>query len=211
MDIDWFGHSCFRLRSTAGVVVTDPPADGSGVSLPRLRADVVTISHGHPGHANLSAIDGDPFVVDGPGEYEVKGTVVQGVRVAHDDRGGQARGLVTAYCIHGDDVVVCHLGDLGHLPTQEQRDALGSIDVLLVPVGGTTTLGPAQAAEVVGLLDPALVVPMHFRSPQRPDLEPLSRFLQEMGVVEPPPVPTLSVTRLQLPTEPQVVVLALRP
>jgi L-ascorbate metabolism protein UlaG (beta-lactamase superfamily) len=208
MDIEWFGHSCFRLRSSAGSVVADP-FDPTYGALPRgVRPDIVTVSHDHRGHAHVASLAGAaPFVIDGPGEYEVEGIFVIGVRMAHDVHGGSERGCSVAYCVVLDDVTVCHLGDLAHAPTQEQLEHLGDVDVLLIPVGGGHTLGPAQAVEVVNLIEPSIIVPMHFRSPVRPELEPVSRFLKEMGVAEAPPLPSLSLTRVQLPEEPQVVLL----
>ena len=139
MELLWHGHSCFELRAPEGVVVVDPH---SGLKDAQIEADILAISHGHPGHSNVGAVAGEPFVIDGPGEYEIGGVFVVGVHVAHDARSGGDRGLTTAYCIAADGVTVCHLGDLARRPTQEQVEALGTADVLLVPVGGDHTLGP---------------------------------------------------------------------
>jgi len=207
VDIVWYGHSCFRLRSPLGFVVMDPFQKASALRVPRLKAGVVTVSHDHPGHNNIHAVKSDPFVIDGPGEYEVKGVFVVGVRTFHDGRDGARLGLNTAYCVTADDVTVCHLGDLGHRPTQAQVETLGSVDVLLVPVGGQTTIGAALAAEVVSLIDPALVIPMHFRSSAREDLDSVDKFLKEMGAGQPEPQEMLRVGGGRLPEEPQVVLL----
>ncbi len=207
MDIYWYGHSCFRIRSTCGFVVMDPFQKDLGLPLGRLTADIVTVSHDHAGHNNVKAVKGQPFVVDGPGEYEVSGIFVVGVRTAHDDRGGTQRGLNTAYCITVDDVTVCHLGDIGHRPTQSQVEEIGSVDVLLVPVGGSSTIGAALAAEIVGLIDPSLVVPMHYRSKARDDLEPVDKFLKEFGAGQVEPQEMLRVMAGRFPDEPEVALL----
>lgn len=210
MDIEWYGHSCFRLRGAQGIVVTDPYGPTDEGRSGALRADIVTVSHAHPGHDRVTSVDGPPFVIDGPGDYELRGIFVTGLRMAHDQEGGARRGHTTAYCVLLDDLSVCHLGDLGHRPSQEHVEAIGNVDILLVPVGGGNSLGPAQAAEVVRLLDPSIVIPMHCRSGARPELEPVARFLKEMGVDAAPPVPSLSITRGQLPEEPELVVLTPR-
>jgi L-ascorbate metabolism protein UlaG (beta-lactamase superfamily) len=210
MDIHWYGHSCFRLRAAEGIVVMDPYGRQTGLKLPRPRADIVTVSHDHPGHNAVAAVQGEPFVIDGPGEYEVRGIFVSGTRLAHDARNGGNLGFSTAFSVTADEVTVCHLGDIGHRPTQAQVEALGQVHVLLVPVGGHNTIGAALAAEIVNLIDPSYIVPMHYRQPGRPELEPVDKFLQEMGVAASEPQDALKVTAARLPEEPQVVVLELR-
>jgi L-ascorbate metabolism protein UlaG (beta-lactamase superfamily) len=207
VDIFWYGHSCFRIRSSSGFVVLDPYGKELGRPLGRPTADLVTVSHDHAGHNNVKAIKGKPFVVDGPGEYEVKGIFVVGVRTAHDGRKGEERGLNTAYCISVDGITVCHLGDLGHRPTQAQVEKIGDIDVLMIPVGGSSTVGAALAAEIVSLLDASIVIPMHFRSEARQDLDPVDKFLKEVGAGETEPLEMLRVFEGRFPEEPQVVVL----
>lgn len=207
MDIYWYGHSCFRIRSSSGFVVMDPFSKEIGLSVPRLTGDIVTVSHDHPGHNNVTAVKGKPFTITGPGEYEVKGIFVIGVQTAHDSVGGTQRGLNTAYCVNVDDITVCHLGDLGHRPTQAQVEELGTVDVLLVPVGGVNTIGPAVAAEVVSLIEPSLVVPMHYRSEARDDLEPVERFLNAMGAGQLEPQEMLRVMSGRLPEETQATLL----
>jgi L-ascorbate metabolism protein UlaG (beta-lactamase superfamily) len=210
MDIQWYGHSCFRLRATEGVVMMDPYGKDAGLKPPRLRADIVTVSHDHPGHNHVAAAQGEPYIIRGPGEYEVRGVFVVGVRLGHDARGGGNLGFSNAFCVTAEDVTVCHLGDLGHRPTQAQVEALGQVDVLLVPVGGHNTIGAGLAAEVVNLIDPGYVIPMHYHSPGRPELEPVEKFLQEMGVTHASPQEVLKVAAGRLPEEPQVVLLELK-
>jgi L-ascorbate metabolism protein UlaG (beta-lactamase superfamily) len=211
MEITWLGHSCFRLRGREGVVVTDPFDKSVGYSLGRVTADVVTVSHRHPHHEHFSGVtstEGEPRLLDGPGEYEVKGIVIAGLRTFHDGEGGKTRGKNTAFLIEMEDVVVCHLGDLGHVLTAQQAEAMSDVDVLLVPVGGYTTINAAQAAEVISLIEPKIVVPMHYRTPGGPpDLEPVERFLRQMGVPSAEPQPRLAITSGSLPEVTQVVLL----
>lgn len=208
MEIDWFGHACFRLRGRDGTVVTDPYSKGIGLSFPRPRADIVTISHGHPGHEFAEGVKGEPRVLDGPGEYEIKNIFVTGVRTAHDKKGGRERGSNTVYVIEMDGLTICHLGDLGHVPTQPQAEAFGDVNVLLVPVGGVSTIGGGDAAEIVSLLEPQIVIPMHFQLPDLAfKLDTPAKFFREMGIKAPEAVPSLKVTKDSLPKETQVVLL----
>ncbi|MFQ5875176.1 MAG: MBL fold metallo-hydrolase, partial [Dehalococcoidia bacterium] len=157
MEITWYGHSCFRLRGKAATVVTDPYSGNYGYTLPRIRADIVTISHHHPDHDYARGIKGNPKVIEGPGEYEIRGVFITGIPTFHDRRRGRDRGSNTVFLFDIDDLRVCHLGDLGHVLDQSQVEALGDIDVLLIPVGSVYTINAAQAADVVSLLEPKIV------------------------------------------------------
>lgn len=208
MEITWYGQSCFRLRSRGLSVVTDPYNPTTGLKLPRLTATIVTVSHDHEDHNNVSAVRGSPFVISGPGEYEIEGIFVIGVATWHDDKGGRELGRNTAYLIEFEDLTICHLGDLGHVLSQEQVEQLGDIDVLLVPVGGRSTITGTRAAEVVGLLEPKIVVPMHYKVPGlKAQIETANRFLKELGVEGPEHVDTLTVTAGATPDETRVVLL----
>jgi L-ascorbate metabolism protein UlaG (beta-lactamase superfamily) len=208
MDITWFGHSCFRLSDRGVTIVTDPPSDDMGYDRPRIRADVVTISHEHPGHNNRIGFRGGPKVFDGPGEYEVKDVFITGIATYHDTRSGASRGLNTVFLFEFDGVTICHLGDLGHVPTQSEVEALSSVDVLLIPVGGVNTIDPSKASEVISLIEPLLVVPMHYKTPvEKAKLQTLDKFLKEMGLSPMPAQPELKVTKSSLPSDTQVVVL----
>jgi L-ascorbate metabolism protein UlaG (beta-lactamase superfamily) len=187
LDVTWHGLSCFRLRGRSASAVTDPFAPSIGMKLPKLEADVVTVSHGHPNHSNVDAVaTKNAFVVDGPGEYEVKGITVFGIRSFHDGVEGAEEGANTIYVLEIDDVRICHLGDLGHSLDDETVEAIGTpVDVLLVPVGGGKALTAEKAAEVVRAIEPRWVVPMHYRLPGfKADLEGVETFLKEMGVTE---------------------------
>jgi L-ascorbate metabolism protein UlaG (beta-lactamase superfamily) len=209
VDIDWFGQSCFRIREANVTAITDPYDKSIGYSLPRLRADIVTVSHDAPGHSAVSAVKGEPKVLSRPGEYEVKGVFIAGIQTW---RGAVARGEAkeenTVFVFEFGELTVCHLGDLSQVLSQAQVEALPDIHVLLVPVGGGGALDADKAAEIVSLLEPSLVIPMHYRAPcVNLQLDPLSKFLKEMGATEQPLQETLRVSRSQLPEETQVVVL----
>ena len=213
MDITWLGHSCFRLRGRDAAAVTDPCAKSTGYSIGRPAADIVTVSHDHPGHNNVAAIPGSPHIVRGPGEFEISGVLIMGIRTYHDEEHGSHLGRNTAYVLDVDDVRICHLGDLGHVPTPEQVEELGSVDILLAPVGGSNTIDASAAVATVSLLEPKLVIPMHYQTPAaKAELDPLDRFLKEMGA--PTALqerqPKLSVTKSTLPHETKVQVLDYR-
>src|SRR5262245_32710765 len=192
LDVTWHGQSCFRLRGRWASVVTDPFPPWRGPRL-KLDASLVTVSHPHASHSHVQAVR-DAFVIEGPGEYEVAGVTVRGVPTFHDRQQGAEHGDNTVYVIELDDVRVCHLGDLGHPLSDDALEALGNVDVLLVPVGGGAALDGAQAAEVVRQVEPRYVVPMHFGHPTiRSDLAPVDRFLKEMGVAEAEPQSKLNV------------------
>lgn len=208
MEIDWFGHACFRLRGREGTVITDPYTKEIGLSFPRPRGDIVTISHEHPGHRYVDGVKGDPRVLNGPGEYEIKNIFVTGIPTAHDKRGGRDRGPNTVYTIDLDGLTICHLGDLGHVPTQPQAEAFGNVNILLVPVGGVSTINGAEAAEIVSLLEPQVVIPMHYQHADLAfKLDPPTKFFKELGVKPPSEIPSFKVTKDSLPKEMQVILL----
>jgi L-ascorbate metabolism protein UlaG (beta-lactamase superfamily) len=207
MEITWLGHSCFKIKGKEATVVTDPYDETIGYPFPRLNANIVTVSHGHRGHSYLARIDGNPKVVNRPGEYEIKGVFIIGLPNFHDTQQGSQRGKNVAYLIEMEDVRFCHLGDLGHLPSSRQVEELSDPGVLFVPVGGVSALDAKTAAELVRLLRPRVVIPMHYGTAVVPWLEPLSGFIKEMGLREVLPQPKISITSSNLPQETKVVIL----
>lgn len=171
MNIQYYGHSCFKFttkpggRNTDNVVAFIDPFDKYiGLKPPQGRADVVFISHTqHDDHNNEKAIKGDPVVIDTPGEYSAKGINVTGIDSFHDDKEGEERGRNTIFVLETEDIKICHLGDLGTELTPEQIDKIGEIDILLIPVGGNFTIDGKIAAKITQKLEPSLVVPMHFK------------------------------------------------
>ena len=210
MEITWYGHSCFRLtqRSMASVV-TDPfDHHAIGYQPLKLKADIVTTSHDAPGHNYLAAVRGNPRAIHGPGEFEIGGVFITGVRTSVRQKNNGNHLWNTLYVFEYDGVAIAHLGDLMRTPTQTEIEALGTVDVALVPVGGGKGLNAASAAEVVSLLEPGIVIPMHYSTPDCTlELDPLSKFLKEMGLGDVEPVPSLTVRPTTVPDETTVVVL----
>ena len=213
MEITWFGHSCFRLRDRDATVVTDPFDKSLGYELPRVRADIVTVSHDHPHHGHPSAVKGDFKVINSPGEYEIRSVFITGIATYPSRRQGKGdeksenqRNVI--FVFEFDGLSFCHLGDLAQVPTQTQVEALSNIDVLMVPVGGATSLNAAQAAEIISLIEPYIVIPMHYKtSAISLKLDKVDKFLKEMGAPRIEPIDVLKITKSNLPQETQVVVL----
>lgn len=211
MEITWFGHSCFRIKGKEATVVTDPFDEDLGYPLRNPTTDIVTISHDHPHHSFVAGVRGNPRVITGPGEYEIAGVFIYGIGTFHDAEGGRRRGKNTAYLMELDEVRVCHLGDLGHVPSSEQVEEMAGADVLLIPVGGVSTINAAAAAEAINLIEPKIVIPMHFKTEAvNIELEPVDRFLRELGLKGISPEPKLVVTKSNLPEERKVVLLDYR-
>jgi L-ascorbate metabolism protein UlaG (beta-lactamase superfamily) len=190
-------------------VVTDPFPPELGYPPVKANAEIVTVSHQHPSHSCVQAIGGEPKLVTGPGEYEISGVLIIGVASFHDDEKGQQRGKNTIYLMEVDGVSVCHLGDLGHVLSDDEVEEIGNVDVLLLPVGGVHTIGATMAAEVIRQLEPKAVVPMHYQTPAiSRELEPVEKFLKEMGMEPGEPRPKLSFTRSNLPLSTQVFLLS---
>jgi L-ascorbate metabolism protein UlaG (beta-lactamase superfamily) len=209
MEIVWYGHSCFRLNErNIASVVTDPfDHQAVGYSPLNLRGDIVTISHDAPGHNLATSVKGRKHVITGPGEYEIGGVFITGVQTNGRKRGpNEARN--TLYVFDYSGVTVAHLGDLRRVPSQAQVEALGEVNIVLVPVGGGGGLNAAKAVEVISLLEPGIVIPMHYGTPAASlKLAPVTKFLKEMGIGKVDPQPSLKVTRSSIPSETRVVVL----
>lgn len=208
MDITWLGHSCFRIKGKEALVITDPCHPSLGYTLSGLQADIVTLSHFHPGHCYTEAITGEFKEINGPGEYELKGAFVTGIATFHDTEQGEKLGKNTVYLLEMDGMTLCHLGDLGHFPASGLIEAIRDIDVLFSPVGGMSTIAGSTAAEIVRRLTPKIVVPMHYKTSKLVgELETVDRFLKELGIKEMVSQPKLSVNRSSLPSSTQVIVL----
>lgn len=206
MEITWLGHGCFRIRAKEATVVTDPCDKNSGYSLGRPTADLITVSHEDPSHSAVSAVAGDPRVLSGPGEYEISGASVVGVTTWRGK--DKTDGPNIAFVIELEDLRIGHLGGIGHVPTSDQVEEMGNIDILLVPVGGGGAIDAPPAAETVSLLEPKLVIPMHFSTDvDKHNLDPVDRFLKEMGVKAEERHTKIAVTRSSLPEATQVLVL----
>lgn len=210
MEIFPLGHASFKLRGKLATVVTDPYDEKVvGIKFPKhTEADILTISHNHADHNAKISVGGNPFVVEGAGEYEIKGISIIGVSSFHDETNGADRGKNTMYRIEIDGIRVLHLGDLGHVLSSAQVDVVDGIDVLFIPVGGVYTIDAEKAAQVISDLEPRIVIPMHYGTDTyNKNLAPVSVFLKHMGKESVVPVPKLTVSRDKLPAEMQVVVL----
>lgn len=207
MDITWYGLSCFRLNErNHASVVTDPYSPKVGLPALKLKADILTISHDARGHNAATAVSGHQHALTGPGEYEIGDVFIQGIATP---RANTEETRNTTFVFEYSGLTIAHLGDLAKVPTQTQIDALGEVNILLLPVGGGNTLNASQAAEVVSMIEPNLVVPMHYQQAGlKLQLDELDRFLREMGITEATPESNLRITKSSLPEETQVVVLA---
>jgi L-ascorbate metabolism protein UlaG (beta-lactamase superfamily) len=188
-------------------IVTDPYADDLGLPPLKLKADVVTISHDSPGHNALDVIKSEPYVLRGPGEYEIGNVFI--TAIAMHNITAEPPGLNVAYLFDFDGLRVLHLGDLGFVPEQSLVEGLGEVHALLIPVGGGNGLKAAQAAEVVALVEPRFIIPMHYELPGLVvPLDGVDKFLKAMGVTKAQEADTLKFNASDLPEQAQVVVLA---
>lgn len=210
MEITWFGHSCFRLTERSMATVVTDPFDSSviGYEALKLRSDILTISHDAPGHSFSGAVKGFSHIIDGPGEFEIGGVFITGVQTDINGKKAADRPRNTLYVFDYDGLNVAHLGDLKQVPSQTEVEALGNVHIALVPVGGGQALNAAKAAEVVSLIEPNIVIPMHYSTKvAKIQLDPLGKFLKEMGLTSHETQPSLKITRSGLPDETKVIVL----
>ncbi len=210
MEITWYGLSCFRLTErNLATVVTDPfDSQVAGYEPLKLRADILTVSHEAPGHSFTSGVKGFSHLINTPGEFEIGGVFITGIQTNGNDKHDAVEPRNTLYVFDYEGVTVAHLGDLSRVPSQTEIEALGTVHIALVPVGGGGGLNAAKAAEVVSLLEPGFVIPMHYgTSACNLKLAPLSKFLKEMGLGTIKPQPSLKVTKSMIPEETRVVVL----
>ena len=208
MDITWLGHSCFRIKGSQAIIITDPFPPELGYTLGKQTANIITMSHQHPSHSYVKGIGGEPRIIKGPGEYEISGILIIGIATFHDNQRGQVRGKNTVYVMEIDGVSVCHLGDLGHVLSTEQVEEIGGVDVLFLPVGGGSTINAAIAAEVILQLEPNAVIPMHYKTPAiKRELDSVDVFLKEMGIGQIEPRPKLTLSKSNLPLSTQVFLL----
>lgn len=199
MTISWYGQSCFKIVNQGNhlTIITDPFDKSIGLTPPRVTADIITVAHDHADHNNIKAIGGEPFIIDGPGEYELKGVKVLGAASFHNQKKGEEKGLNTIYVIEVDKIRICHLGDLGQERlSDEQIEKIGQVDILLIPVGGTYTIGAKQAITIINQIDPKLVIPMHYQLPNLTvKLDGIEKFLKEIGLGKQKPVEKLTLKK----------------
>jgi L-ascorbate metabolism protein UlaG (beta-lactamase superfamily) len=217
--IYWAGQSCFQIsvsnsRDHSADIVIDPYLEEKvGLKLPNLSADILLVTHEHGDHNNIKGVKGEPFVVQGPGEYEVKGVFIQGIPSFHDDVNGKERGQNTIFVVEAEGIRFCHLGDLGQKTlTDEQLEKIDRVDVLMVPVGGEFTIDSSGAQKVIGQIEPKIVIPMHYALPKlKYKLDDVSKFLKAMGKDSIPAQDKLTVKDSTMPKEGAMEIVVLQP
>lgn len=210
MDITWYGLSCFRLVERGNItIITDPFSESIGLPMPKFKGDLVTISHDSPGHNAADSVKGQQYVLAGAGEYEIGGIFVTGIPLHYiDETTGTHRRNVAYLMKYPNDITVLHLGDLNHVPDQSTIEDFGEVHVALVPVGGGNTLNAAQAADVIALIEPSYIVPMHYATDGlNIELDTVDKFLKAMGVSRVREEDVLRVQAGVLPEQSEVVIL----
>ena len=213
MDIYWYGQACFKLKGKNAAVIIDPfDPEFTGLKVPKdFEADIVLKTHDHQDHNAVSSVGGSPQIFEGPGEYEVKGAVISGIASFHDDNKGAERGLNTIYNVMIDGLNIVHLGDLGQSSlTEDQVNEIDVVDILLIPVGSIYTIDAKAAVGIVSQLEPKIIIPMHYGGVPglKFPLDPVDKFLKEMGAESTTPIAKLSISKDKLLEEPQVIVLS---
>lgn len=211
MDIIWHGHACFEITCDDTTIITDPFEDSLGLAMPELSADIITVSHNSPHHNAIDRVGGQPRVVNRPGEYEIREAFIIGSAIYPPANQAKTmadpRNLV--FFIEIDGITVCHMGDIRHVPTQSQMESFSNVDILLLPVGNGKSLTAAQASEAISLIEPSIIIPMHYELPGITiPLEPLDKFLKEMGLPATEPASKLRISASNLPDETQTVILS---
>jgi L-ascorbate metabolism protein UlaG (beta-lactamase superfamily) len=206
----WHGHACFSLISSDETrILTDPFDEHVGYELPRVEADVVTISHGHFDHCYVTPEMGNPEIVRNPGTTIFRDVRITGVPSFHDNNGGKTRGTNIMFSFKIDDIQIAHLGDLGHTLGPEHVMALGHPQVLLIPVGGTYTIDWQEASRVVETLEPKIVIPMHYKTAALSfPLDTVDNFLQDKVRVRRESYSTIEITPDNLPADQEIIVLS---
>ena len=214
MEIIWHGHSFFEIKSKENKnqvkIAIDPFSDEIGLKVPKVEADILLISHDHYDHNNKSAISGNYFLIDQPGEYEVRGVFVKAIRSFHDKAAGKERGENLIFTIETEDLRVCHMGDFGQKELEEKQiEEIGGVDVLMIPVGGIYTISAKEAIKILEELEPKITIPMHYSLPKlKIKLDSVDKFLKSLGIKSLEPIKKLSIKKEDLsPEEAKIVLL----
>lgn len=216
MKIIWHGQSLFEVitlpkQNGEIKIVIDPFDESLGLRVPKLNADILLTSHQHYDHSNIKAVSGEPFLIDGPGEYEVKGTYIKGISAFHDDSLGKERGKITIFTIETEEMKICHLSDFGQKElTEKQLEEIGEVNILMIPVGGVYTISAREAAAIIKQIEPQIVIPMHYKIPEiKEKLEDLDKFLKVMGVKSSEHLEKLSIKKKDLAVEGETKIIVL--
>lgn len=203
MVISWFGHSCFRLESKDASLLLDRFSPQIGLRPPKIKDDIVLVSHDHYDHNNVQDLPGESFLIKGPGEYEVKGIFIKGIQSYHDKTQGKERGSNTIYLMNIEEMIIAHMGDFGQESlSEDQLNLLGNVDVLLIPVGGVYTINYKEAVEAINQIEPKVVIPMHYKiSGLNLEIDGPEKFLKEMGVTPEKAEKSYRIQKKNLPQE----------
>ncbi len=195
MTLKWFGQAFFKIntKNQKGdeiILAIDPYNKDYGLKPPvKFGADIVLVTHNHKDHNNIGLIKGThlspkPFIISGPGEYEIKGVMIYGIPAYHDNKQGAERGKNTIYLIENEGIRLAHLGDLGQKTLENgQLEQLQGIDILLIPVGGTYTINAKEAAGIISQIEPRIIIPMHYKLPGlKLKLDGVDNFIKEIGL-----------------------------
>lgn len=214
--ITWAGQSCFQIsvsnaKDHSANIVIDPFGE-IGLKIPSFEADILLVTHNHPDHNNVKAVKGSPFLIDGPGEYEIRGVFVQGISSFHDNSEGKERGMNTIYAIEAEEIKFCHLGDFGQKQlTDEQLEKIGAVDILMIPVGGEYTISSSEAQKIIGQIEPKMVIPMHYELPKlKFTLDDVGKFLRAMGKNAVQSQDKLTIKASALPKEGEMEIVVLK-
>jgi len=238
MQIIWHGQSCFQIfvrreKNNQVSIVIDPFDESLGLRVPKLEADILLITHSHHDYNNIKAVSGptsasSPFLISGPGEYEVKEVYIRGIPAWHDNVMGKERGTNTIYTIEAEDLKLCHLGDLGQKElTADQLEKIGEVDILMIPVGGIYTISSKEAPKIMAQIEPKIIIPMHYQVPKLKihpvksreagakqfngvKLDGLDKFLKTMGIKSIESLPKLSIKKKDL-SEEEIKIIVLKP
>jgi L-ascorbate metabolism protein UlaG (beta-lactamase superfamily) len=219
MIINWYGHSCFRIaakgqaaikalsgqtthKSTEATVVIDPFEKKLGLTPPRFKANIALVSHNHYDH-NYTDPFRDAFLINEPGEYEIQGFFIKGIKSFHDNKEGKERGSNIIFKLEAEGIKLVHLGDLGQKElTSSQVEELGEVDVLLIPVGGKYTIGPDEAQHIINQIEPRIIIPMHYKIKGiNLDIGKVDTFLKIMGATNVKAIDKLSVKAAEIKNE----------
>ena len=210
MEITWYGQSFFSLSERNHATVVTDPYDHqiAGYQPIKLKADIVTISQHSPNHNNHDAVSGNPFIISGPGEYELGNVFITGIQIL-DKNQDHNNAVNTVYVFAYHRLKLVHLGHLNHVPGQSDIEDFGPVHIALVPIGGGSGLNASKASEIISLLEPNIVIPMHYATmDSQGGLDSINKFLKEMGLTEVETLPSYKISSIgSLPEETQVVVL----
>jgi len=206
MKIKWLGHANFLIQTEDIKIICDPFDESLGYPVPQLKADIVTVSHEHFDHNAVQLVEGQPQVIKDVGEFIINNVEIKGITSYHDKNMGKQRGTNTIYSIHAEGLKLVHLGDLGHILQVGQLREIGTVDILLLPVGGVYTIDASEALQVADQLNPKIVIPMHYDTPHLSlNLAPVESFIQNFDRVI--KVPYLEVNTNNIDDQPKVILL----